>query len=231
MLSDDDHRRILAATIASWRGHSAGEIFRGMFRGKERGHRIADFVEEKTVETLEEHFDVKHEVSGTQRRARGMGDAWVRSNGMYNPINVKAGVQGVGGQPNMVSLSKLTSALLEHHIDSYYLLLVKFRDEEPPVSDVQLVDILHHLDFLHFDSGTGQLMLRADAFATHLAAGAGGTTTSLTLLQTVGRLAEMRRDGDRRLVATRMKKLARLEERVAAFDPTRGIDQSGISFG
>jgi hypothetical protein len=229
VLSRADQEAIVRVTSEAWAGHVAKEVFLGMFRGKERGHRIADYVEEQTVECLERHFDVAHEVTGGERRARGMGDAWVRSNGIYNPINVKAGVHGVGGQPNMVSLAKLTAGLLEHWIDSYYLLLVKFTDEESPRAEVQLVDILHFLDFLHFDSGTGQLMLRADRFARHIAGG--GTGDQLTLEQIVERLAAMRRDGDERLIATRAKKLAELERRVEGFDPTRPLDQRSMSFG
>jgi hypothetical protein len=231
VLSKEDQARIVKVATAAWRGHTAGEIFQAMFRGKERGHRIADFVEEKTVEALEGSgtFDVKHEVSGAKRRARGMGDAWVYSEGIYNPINVKAGVYGIGGQPNMVSLAKLTAALLQHQIDSYYLLLVKFRDQDPPVSEIQLADILHHLEFLHFDSGTGQLMLRADAFAAHI--DSGGQPTPLSLVETVERLVEIRREGDRRLIQTRERKLATLERKLASFDATKPIDQSGMAFG
>lgn len=229
MLTDQDQERMLEVTEEAWRGHCAGPVFQSMFRGKERGHRVADFVEEKTVECLEATFDVKHEVVGEERRARGMGDAWVHSQGIYNPVNVKAGVHGIGGQPNMVSLSKLTVALLEHWIDSYYLLLVKFSDDDPPSPSVQLVDILHHLDFLHFDSGTGQLMLRADRFAAHVGGGCSGTP--LTLEQTVKRLVVMRREGDARLMATRERKLVLLDQRLRAFDASQGVDQSGLSFG
>ena len=70
-----------------------------------------------------------------------MGDLWLGSSGMYNPINVKAGVYGVGGQPNLVSLAKLTDGLLDHVIDSYYLLFVKFADTDPPTADVEASSI------------------------------------------------------------------------------------------
>ncbi len=229
MLSNEDQANIIRLTREAWAGHVAQAVFLGMFRGKERGHRIADYVEEKTVEHLEEHFAVAHEVMGGERRARGMGDAWVRSNHIYNPVNVKAGVHGVGGQPNMVSLAKLTLALLEHWIDSYYLLLVKFTDEESPRAEIQLVDVLHFLDFLHFDSGTGQLMLRADRFAKYI--GDGGQGDQLTLEQIVQRLFTMRRDGDDRLIATRARKLKELEKRVEEYDASMPVDQRGLNFG
>lgn len=229
MLADEDREAIVSVTQETWARLAAGEKFLATFRGKERGHRIADDVEEGTVDCLELHFDVVHEVARGKRRARGMGDAWVKSNGIYNPINVKAGVHGVGGQPNMVSLAKLTLALLEHSIDSYYLLLVKFTDEAAPRPEVQLVDILHYLDYLYFDSGTGQLMLRAERFARHVEAG--GSGDELTLEDIVERLVAMRRDGDERLFKTRARKLAQLEDRLEMFDADRPVDQFGLSFG
>jgi hypothetical protein len=227
MLSAEDQARIIRVAEEAWSGHVVDDVFLGMFRGKERGHRIADYVEEKTVDCLESNFEVAHEVSGGARRARGMGDAWIKSDGIFNPVNVKAGVHGVGGQPNMVSLTKLTAALLAHQIDSYYLLLVKFTDETAPRADIQLADILHYLDYLHFDSGTGQLMLRAERFAAYRARG--GTGDTLNLDQIVVRLVETRRDGDTRLTATRKRNLARLEPVVEAFDPSLPVDQRSLN--
>lgn len=229
MLSDEVRGRVLDVTLRTWESLCEDAVFQGMFRGKERGHRIADFVEEKTVDSLEAFFDVKHEVAAGNRKARGMGDAWLLSQGIYNPINVKAGVHGIGGQPNMVSLAKLTRALMEHWVDSYYLLLVKFTDAIPPSPEVQLVNTLDFLEFLHFDSGTGQLMLRADRFTAHVAAGGTGTRFSLGVV--VGELVALRREGDARLMATRQRNLAQLEERLLAFDPEARIDQSGLTFG
>ncbi len=229
MLSDEIKDQVLGVTLRTWETLCDDAVFQGMFRGKERGHRVADFVEEKTVDCLEASFDVKHEVAAGNRKARGMGDAWLLSNGIYNPINVKAGVHGIGGQPNMVSLAKLTRALMEHWIDSYYLLLVKFTDATPPSPEVQLVNILDFLEFLHFDSGTGQLLLRADRFSAHIIAGGGGTGFSLGVV--VGELVALRREGDARLKATRERNLGQLEERLLAFDPEAGVDQSGLTFG
>ena len=48
-----------------------------------------------------------------------MGDIWIKADGIYNPVNIKAGIV-TAGMPNIVSLAKLLTRLLKHQIDSYY---------------------------------------------------------------------------------------------------------------
>jgi len=92
---------------------------------KEIGHRIADEVEEKTTTLIEQNFTAARQHN---RRGlavdRSMGDIWVLSNEIYNPINVKAGEANQNGQPNIVSLRKLLRAILSHQVDSYYSTVV-----------------------------------------------------------------------------------------------------------
>ena len=226
---DPRTQALIVASVADlWREQRTDPTFIDAFQGKERGHRIADYVEAVTVEKLEGSFDVKHEVSNGQRRARGMGDLWLLSSGIYNPINVKAGVLGVGGQPNLVSLAKLTSAMLDHIVDCYYLLFVKFTDAAPPEVDVELINLLDYLDYVHFDSGTGQMMLRADRFLNR-PKDTEPVPTDLTTA--IARLLEMRRRGNESLARIRATKLAALEERALTFDSAVGIDQSGLELG
>jgi len=144
---------------------------------------------------------------------------------IYNPINVKAGIAGVGGQPNMVSLEKLSQAILEHVIDSYWLLLLRFTiNDSRALAGIKLVNIFDYLDFMHFDAGPGQIMLRSDRFYAHLEKG--GAAQPLSLANTVERLVALRRDGDKRLTANREKRRLALEAKAEAFDPTLPIDQS-----
>lgn len=208
--------------------------FRAICAGKERGHRIADYAEERTLKFIEtEAFDVayEHGASGARRarRARSMGDVWLKSGEppMFNPINVKAGIAGVGGQPNMVSLNKLTATILRRQIDSYWLLLIRIEEAESGFTPlVRLVNILDYLEFMHFDSGPGQIMLRSDAFYGYIAGG--GIPRRLTLEQVVERLLEMRRDGDRRLLENRARRLETLEKGAQSFDASAPIDQTGL---
>ena len=146
---------------------------------------------------------------------------------IYNPINVKAGVAGVGGQPNMVSLNKLTNAILSHQVDSYWLLLIRFEEYGGDfIPHALLVNILDYLDFMHFDSGPGQIMLKSDAFYRHVAMGP--NPVHLEIDEVVDRLLQLRRDGDRRLAENRANRLALLEVTAENFDPALPVDQTDL---
>jgi hypothetical protein len=176
VISKQDLASIETLTREFREARSAIGEFQNLFRGKEIGHRIADYVDENTTAMLEQNFDVQHEVNPKgKKRSRSMGDVWVKSNGIYNPINVKAGEAGMNGQPNMVSLTKLIEAILHEQVDSYYLLIVKMDSLDSPsklgvvaktviTPHVYLVDMLDYLDFITFDSGPGQAMLKEKQF-------------------------------------------------------------------
>jgi hypothetical protein len=231
VISQEDQTRITEVVHHDWLLEVQTEQFIAICAGKERGHRIADHAEERTLSFLERAaFDLayEHGISGL-RRARSMGDVWLRSGEppIFNPVNVKAGIAGVGGQPNMVSLAKLTDALLKHRIDSYWLLLIRIEQSDAGlVPYVKLVNILDYLRFMHFDSGPGQMMLRSDAFYAYVASE--GAPERLSKGDAVRRLIEMRRDGDRRLIANRARGLERLEGAFERFDPSGAIDQTKL---
>jgi hypothetical protein len=232
VISGADQERLVSIVQRDWDLEVETEAFRAICSGKERGHRIADHAEERTLEFMElERFPVAYEHAvGGARRPRSMGDVWLRSGpaDVFNPINVKAGMSGVGGQPNMVSLAKLTDGLLKHHIDSYWLLLIRIRESEAVLSaSVKLVNIFDYLEFMHFDSGPGQIMLKSDSFYEYLEDGGGPLILSLE--QVALRLLEIRRDGDLRLITNRAKRSKALELAAAAFDPDEPLDQSRLT--
>lgn len=234
MISKADQRRLVQVVQRDWEVEVTKEPFKGICAGKERGHRIADFAEERTVQIIEaEGFDVAFELKKSgAKRDRSMGDVWLKSGKppIYNPINVKAGIVGNGGQPNMVSLAKLSEAFLARKIDSYWLLLIRLEEEDGGFQPlVKLVNILDYLDYTHFDSGPGQVMLRNDMFYAYLKSL--GKPSKLTPEDTVEKLLETRRDGDRRLVANREKKRKKLEAKAAKFDASLPIDQSKLPLG
>jgi hypothetical protein len=229
MIARADQVRVLATLQRDWDIEVQSERFREICAGKERGHRIADYAEEQTVAFLtEDAFPVAFEHGpNLLPRDRSMGDIWLMSGSprIYNPINVKAGIAGTGGQPNMVSLEKLTQALLNHLIDSYWLLLLRFAiDSTGAKARIKLVNILDYLDFMHFDAGPGQMMLRNDRFYAHLEQG--GEANSLSLGDAVERLLTLRREGDQRLASNREKRRLTLEAKAERFDPALPIDQS-----
>ena len=87
-------------------------------------------------------------------RKRSMGDIWVHSQGIFNPINVKSGLQGMNGQPNLVSMQKLLDYILKRWIDSYYLLIIKFDVSAQPTHKAYLVDVLDWTEFIAYDAGS-----------------------------------------------------------------------------
>lgn len=231
MISGADQQRLTAVVQRDWELTVATDEFHAICAGKERGHRIADYAEEKTVGFIEaDGFAVAYEHGlGGSRRQRSMGDIWLRSGTppIYNPINVKAGIAGVGGQPNMVSLAKLTMALLKHQIDSYWLLLIRITEAESGfTAGVLLINIFDYLGFMTFDSGPGQVMLRSDAFYAYLQGGGGPMIYSLE--EVAKRLLEIRRDGDERLIANRARRLRELERLADSFYADSPVDQATL---
>jgi hypothetical protein len=243
MISKKDLQSIESLTREFWEARVLTDEFHALFRGKEIGHRIADYVDENTTAMLEKSLKVLHEVDVRgKRRSRSMGDVWVHSNGMYNPVNVKAGEAGMNGQPNMVSLTKLIEAILHEQVDSYYLLIVKMdRVDRPSKSGggadivitphVYLVDMLDYLQYITFDSGPGQAMLKEKHF--YEAYHAGNPPPTLSLAEKLVRMIDLYEDGNRRLFENREKKLDRIRAKVRLYNKrdSHSVDQSGMKLG
>lgn len=238
MITPSDLKVIEELTRKFWEQQVKTDEFHGLFQGKEIGHRIADYVDERTTAMLEKEFEVVHEVdSQGKKRARSMGDVWIKSGGIYNPVNVKAGEAGKNGQPNMVSLTKLIDAILSEEIDSYYLLIVKMElsidqdDGRVITPRVYLVDMLDYLNFITFDSGPGQSMLKEKQFYDAFASGFQPEAT--TLAQKLQKMIDLYEDGNRRLLENRQKKLDRIRAKVRAYSLRKShvVDQGGMRLG
>jgi hypothetical protein len=225
-------QEIIRRTLEMWEEKAANdEVFLRLTRGKERGHRMADFVDERTTELLDAHFVTKFQSGkGGAARARSMGDVWLKSGGIFNPINVKTGVSGSNGQPNLVSLKKLLRALLNDQIDSYYLLFVKFELEDAVKPKVVLVDLLDHLDFATYDDGPGQMMLRESEFFAAMEGGHRASSTSI--VTKIDRLFLLLKDGNRRLIQNRERTIAEFEKRIVAYKAQmkHSLNQTGLGF-
>jgi hypothetical protein len=117
--------------------------------------------------------------------------------------------------------------VIKRSIDSYWLLSIRISTAEPQlVAGLLLVNIFDYLDFMTFDSGPGQMMLRSDLFYAYIRDG--GSPRPLPIDETLDRLIEIRRDGDARLLANRRTRLQRLELVASGFDPNVPIDQRNI---
>ncbi len=125
---------------------------------------MADYVDDRTTALLKIHLDTRYEGTKTGKvKKRSMGDIWAYSGGIYNPINIKSGLQNMKGQPNIVSMQKLLNYVFNKWIDSYYLLIIKF-DLSELTHVAHLVDLLEWTDFVTYDAGPGQIMLREQEF-------------------------------------------------------------------
>jgi len=185
-------------------------------------------VDEKTTALLTLDYVTKHQHSKSGKRLpRSMGDVWLETDGIYHAINVKACVTGGAGQPNMVSLKKVLKAVLSRQIDSYYLLIVKIEDSTDPTCSVFLVDMLDYLDYVTFDAGPGQIMLKASAFFAAMKSGVPPSRADLK--SKVNRLMDLLEDAVERLIANREKDLNWYRRRVDSYlegDPEGVTPQS-----
>lgn len=231
MLENATAGAIVELTKNYWDREVQTESFRRLATGKEIGHRIADLVDEKTTFLLQSQFDTLQEQGARGDRARSMGDIWLLSGGIYNPINIKAGEIGKNGQPNLVSLRKLLNALLKRQVDSYYLLIVKMTVGTSPDVAVYLVDLLGYLEYATFDSGPGQMMLKERAFYEAMANSC--PPSSISMADKIGKLVAMLEDADRRLFANRQKAYAKMRASLDAYGSADGhlVDQSGLRLG
>jgi hypothetical protein len=238
MLNPKDRNKIMQLATTFWNDEVGSLNFRSIFGGKEIGHRIADYVDEKTTELLSREMDTGYlrNKSG-KKAARSMGDVWIKSNGLFHPLNVKAGeYSDQGGNPNLVALNKLLKALLERQIDSYYLLIIKMQvtgdgGTKNVVPRIYFVDMLDHLDVVNFDSGPGQLMLKEKQF--YLKMNSEAKRETLTLAGKIKKLIELKEIGDQTLIANRLnrsKKLKELEKQYEA-SSERDLDQRNLNIG
>lgn len=215
MLTKRKISAIRKLTREYWAQEVQKPYFSKLASGKEIGHSIANLVDEKTAAVLTAEYLVKHEYDREgQQKTRSMGDLWVEQNGIYYPINIKTGIAGREGQPNLVSIRKLMAGLLEYRIDSYYLLMVKF-----DLSDIScvtyMVDMLDYLDYVTFDAGPGQTMLKAEKF---FAAQAGkASVPERSMQEKIKKLMSLLESGHKKLIKNRADSLKLYREKMRTY--------------
>lgn len=242
MIEEAIQRKLRNVCQDYWVARMKTEEFQKRVVGKESGHRIADWVEGETAQLIEDTFKKEYvpgltgekPIVGYQRDKkdnpvdRGIGDIWIYSREIYNPVNIKTGIiADTQGQPNLVSLRKLLTAICERKIDSYYLLIVRF-DLLKVMPLVHFVDLLECLDYVHFDSGPGQIMLKQkdfyDAFGDN-----GVIVNTIGLIEKIEKLLEMFKEGNIKLAENRKNAEKRLEEIVRNFDESKQIKQEDLN--
>lgn len=213
-----------------WYTHVRDAGFAEITKGKEVGHRIADYVDDRTTALLKVNFDTRYEADSSGNvRKRSMGDVWVADNGIFNPVNVKAGLQDMNGQPNLVSMQKLLDYIFNRWIDSYYLLIVKFQLEPEIRHEAVLVDLLDWLDYITYDAGPGQIMLKERDFFAAVRAGQQPANRSMS--EKVEALFRRFEDGVESLTRNRKARLDRQRKYFDGFGTAEFVvDQSNLRF-
>lgn len=222
--------RILGLVNEHWASHVRDSGFVELIDGKEPGHHIADFVDDRTCSLLKVHLDTRYESDRKgEPLKRSMGDIWVPSRGIFNPVNVKSGLQGRKGQPNVVAMRKLLNYLFQHWIDSYYLLMVKFSIAEEISHQAYLFDLLDWLEFIAYDAGPGQIMLREQEFYDAFDAGRQPPARSIQQKATV--LFELFEEQVQVLIDNRLERLHNQRQQLAAFlNNDFAVNQTAMRF-
>ena len=76
VLTTDIQARIIDSANNHWSEHAHDEGFREMIKGKEPGHRMADYVDDRTTALLKINFDTRYEgdsKGSIKKRSRHMG--------------------------------------------------------------------------------------------------------------------------------------------------------------
>ena len=224
--------RIRRLADQHWQRHVRDSGFAEIIDGKEPGHRMADYVDDKTTALLKVELDTRYEgnVDGSIKK-RSMGDIWVHSKGVYNPINVKSGLQDMRGQPNVVSMEKLLNYLFRRWIDSYYLLVVKFNisKRNEIAHRVYFFDLLDWIDYITYDAGPGQIMLKERDF--YDAYDSGASQPRRSMLSKVEYLFSLFEQQVEALFENRRRRLRGQRAQLENFDaPSFRLDQSKMHF-
>ena len=215
MLNEEDIKAIQASVDEYWTEEltNHNRDFYNMAIGKEGGHQLGDKVDQLSTSLICSSYPLE---SGFQHKdgkicTRSMGDIWFKnSSEEWNPINVKTGLVGSEGQPNIVSLKRVMSSIIDRTIDAYYLLMVKFEvdhERETIRHNVYLTDILNWLELpngesvVTFNSGPGQTMLKAKRFYELLATGV--SPESHSIQKKMKLLMELYLEGERNLMRDR----------------------------
>lgn len=245
MIEEAIQRKLRSACEVFWAKHMKTSAFKTRVAGKESGHKIADWVEDETTQHIEKTYDPglsgQESIVGYQRDkknnpvARGIGDIWIYSNGIYNPVDIKTGTitntqgKAIRGSPNLVALKKLLTAICERKIDSYYLLIVRF-DLRKVSPLVHFVDLLDCLDYVRFDSGPGQIMLKQknfyEAFDNN-----GVKSNTIGLEEKIKKLSEILKKGNAGLIENRKNTAKHLKEIAEKFNESEQIEQDDLNIG
>ena len=132
-------------------------------KNKEVGHALSSRIEELVYDILDKKlkinitFDIhKNGTKKGEKRDRSLADGKINN----HLSNVKFGVNL--GQPNMCSMRKIFDEVFDKKgMDSYYIIWIKYMDSN---FNVKVFDLLSNFDFITYNDGPGQIMLKEHEF-------------------------------------------------------------------
>lgn len=135
---------------------------------KEPGHTYGEKVEEhlanKLVEIYPDKFSMPKKEKGKGKQTRKMEDLiWKSTN---NLINIKLGYEKGNGQPNMVSFNRLYKNYCSDLIDSYWIFIIDVlgKQKDSLTTKTYFFNLYDYLDYVNYNYGTGQVMLKENQF-------------------------------------------------------------------
>lgn len=130
---------------------------------KEPGHSFGEKFEEVFAEKLSclypKIFSLPIKARGKGKQTRMMEDFYVYD----KPTNIKLGFQKNDGQPNVCSFTRLLEKYHHGNIDSYWIAMINVLNSDLDF-DFYFFNVYDYLDCMHYDYGTGQVMLKEKQF-------------------------------------------------------------------
>lgn len=119
----------------------------------EKGHKWGERFEEDLAKSLSLEYNVK-----PKQKSRSFIDMWVND----VPINVKFG-DYILGRPNICAINRFINYINDGNRE-YFILKVKISIDTNIKIDLKYFNLIHYVDYLSYNDGTGQLMLKEEEF-------------------------------------------------------------------
>ena len=133
---------------------------------KEPGHSFGEKFEEALVNSLvkkdKKTFSLPSKIEGKGKQTRNMEDLFC----FGKSVNIKFGYNKKGN-PNVCSFNRLLDKYHNDEIDSYWILTINVKSQKKDGSfdyECHFFNIYDHLDYVNYDYGTGQVMLKETKF-------------------------------------------------------------------
>ncbi len=98
--------------------------------------------------------------------------------------------------------------------------MVKIKEKsvtDKTTASIIFVDMLNIIDYITYDAGPGQIMLKAKAFFDKIDREGAAFQNGSTIKEKVEKLAALMRDGESRLVSNRKKRLEVIEKSITSY--------------